>query len=330
MATLKDVAKLANVDISTVSRALNNVSYVHPETKKRIFDAVEKLSYHPNVLAKGLREGKHRTIAIVVPRFANAIYSDMIPAITEHARRKNYECVICTTYEDEDIERDILKRLRSGLVDGIIISSTGKNIRLLKDINAEGISVLQAIRKQDDSLSSIISDYYATGYDAVKFLVKKGCRNIGLIIGNLAIHPYSERFNGYAKAMREAGLETIVAMDDEDPHTFEYGRKCTFKLLDEHPELDAVLASVDIQGIGALRALKERGKRVPDDIKLISLTGISLGKYLETTMTSMEVPASEIGEEAANLIIKDIELKGEHRAVKKLVFNATLEEREST
>ena len=71
MATLKDVAKLANVDISTVSRALNNVSYVHPETKKRIFDAVEKLSYHPNVLAKGLREGKHRTIAIVVPRFAN-------------------------------------------------------------------------------------------------------------------------------------------------------------------------------------------------------------------------------------------------------------------
>lgn len=330
MATLKDVAKLANVDISTVSRALNNKGYVHEETKKRIIEAVEELSYHPNILAKGLRQGKKHTIAFVVPRIAITIYSDMIAPFSEAARKMNYECLICVSDDDVQQEKEILERLRGGTVDGIVISSTGKNNKLIREIKNEGVCILQAVRKQDESLSSIISDYYTTGYEAVRFLHMKGCRNIGLIIGNLSLHPYKERYAGYMKAVRELGLEPIVVMDESNPNKVHYGMNCADKLLDQYPALDGLLASVDSQGIGAIRELTQRGKRIPEDIRVMSLTGIRLGGFLETAMTAIEVPAGEIGETAAEIIIKDIESKAERRTVKNLVFNSTLVERETT
>ena len=330
MATLKDVAKLANVDISTVSRALNNKGYVHEETKKRIIEAVEELSYHPNILAKGLRQGKKHTIAFVVPRIAITIYSDMIAPFSEAARKMNYECLICVSDDDVQQEKEILERLRGGTVDGIVISSTGKNNKLIREIKNEGVCILQAVRKQDESLSSIISDYYTTGYEAVRFLHMKGCRNIGLIIGNLSLHPYKERYAGYMKAVRELGLEPIVVMDESNPNKVHYGMNCADKLIDQYPALDGLLASVDTQGIGAIRELTQRGKRIPEDIRVMSLTGIRLGGFLETAMTAMEVPAGEIGETAAEIIIKDIESKAERRTVKNLVFNSTLVERETT
>ena len=330
MATLKDVAKLANVDISTVSRALNNKGYVHEETKKKIIEAVEELSYHPNILAKGLRQGKKHTIAFVVPRIAITIYSDMIAPFSEAARKMNYECLICVSDDDVQQEKEILERLRGGTVDGIVISSTGKNNKLIREIKNEGVCILQAVRKQDENLSSIISDYYTTGYEAVKFLYSKDCRNIGLIIGNLSLHPYKERYAGYMKAVRDLSLEPIVVMDETNPNKVHYGMNCADKLLDQYPALDGLLASVDSQGIGAIRELTQRGKRIPEDIRVMSLTGIRLGGFLETAMTAMEVPAGEIGETAAEIIIKDIESKAERRTVKNLVFNSTLVERETT
>lgn len=105
MATLKDVAKLACVDVSTVSRALNNTSYVHPDTKARILAAVKELSYQPNVLAKGLRQGKRHTIGIVVPRLSMTVFAELIQGIDEEARYHGYSILVCTTEDDPDVER---------------------------------------------------------------------------------------------------------------------------------------------------------------------------------------------------------------------------------
>ena len=254
----------------------------------------------------------------------------MIAPFSETARKMNYECLICVSDDDVQQEKEILERLRGGTVDGIVISSTGKNNKLIREIKNEGVCILQAVRKQDESLSSIISDYYTTGYEAVRFLHMKGCRNIGLIIGNLSLHPYKERYAGYMKAVRELGLEPIVVMDESNPNKVHYGMNCADKLIDQYPALDGLLASVDAQGIGAIRELTQRGKRIPEDIRVMSLTGIRLGGFLETAMTAIEVPACEIGETAAEIIIKDIESKAERRTVKNLVFNSTLVERETT
>ena len=105
MATLKDVAKLANVDVSTVSRALNNASYVHPDTKTKILEAVKTLSYRPNVIAQSLKQGKRHTIGVVIPRLSFSIFADITQGIEETAHKRGYETLICNTDDNKNTEK---------------------------------------------------------------------------------------------------------------------------------------------------------------------------------------------------------------------------------
>jgi LacI family transcriptional regulator len=331
MATLKDVAKLACVDISTVSRALNNVSYVHPETKERILRAVKELSYQPNILAKGLRMGKLHTIGVIVPRIQITIFAEIIEGIQQEVQKNGYETLICHTEDDQTIERECLTKLRSGFVDGMLIAGTGKNYRLIRDIQAEGIPVVQIVRAQDEAISSVCGDYEACGYHAVEFLYKKGCRKIGLINGSMDLAPYRKRYLGYKHALLDLRLTEYSAARAGETNIFDYGYHCTGDLLKQESKLDAILAAVDIQGLGVIRALKERAVKVPDDIKVMSLTGHHIGAMLETTMTALEIPAHEMGQKAVRMLIDSIESPvNEKPAAQHLVFPPQLTERETT
>ncbi len=330
MATLKDVARLACVDVSTVSRALNNTSYVHPDTKARIFAAVKELSYHPNILAKGLRQGKRHTIGVVVPRLHMTVFAEVVQGIELEAREAGYAVIICTTEDDPKIEKESLARLRNGFVDGLIIAGTGHNGKLIQDIHATGLSVTQIIRQQDNRLNSVVVNYETCGYEATKYLASKGCSHIGLINGSMKIAPYRERYNGYIRALNELNLSETTAIPESvySLNSLEYGYNCALELMSKNPYLDAILAAVDVQGIGAMRALKEKGIQVPSQIKLISLTGHIIGSMLETTMTSMEMPAKQMGRQAALMTINEIESTDSH-IPRHLVFSSALVERES-
>ncbi len=330
MATLKDVAALAHVDVSTVSRALNNSSYVHPETKERIMAAVKELSYQPNVLARGLRRGRLNTIAVFVPKLSFSIFSEVASGIEEEARKKGYATIIVNTNNDPAIEKESLIRLRTGFVDGMIVAGTGKNNRLIRDISVE-MPVIQVIRRFDLKISSVVVDYTDIGYQSVRYLAGKGCRHIGLINGAREISPYADRYRGYKNAIRELGIPEITAERESKLRGMKYGYDCAVKLLDENMELDAILAATDAQGMGAIRALKDNGLRTPQDVKVLSMTGHRVGDMLETSLTSMELPGLEIGERAADMTIEAIEAEGKHKvSVQHLTFNASLAERETT
>lgn len=331
MATLKDVARMACVDVSTVSRAINNTSYVHPDTKARIFAAVKELGYQPNVIAQSLRQGKRHTIGVVVPRLHMTVFADIMQGIEEEARRLGYATLICNTEDDPKIERECLTRLRNGFVDGIIIAGTGHNGRLLRDIQSGGLKITQILRQQDTSINSVIVNYESCGYEAAKYLASKGCREIGLINGTMKLSPFRERYNGYCRALKELGLPETSAISSSPVNSLEYGYQCALNLLEQNPDLDAVMAAVDVQGIGAMRALKVQGIKFPDQIRIISLTGHIIGGMLETTMTSMEMPAREMGMRAALMTIHDIESpSGQNTSPHHLVFTSSLVERESS
>ena len=315
MATLKDVAKLANVDVSTVSRALNNTSYVHPDTKKKIFKAVEQLSYRPNLLAKGLKQGKRRTLGVVVPSVNLSIFGEIVQGIEMQAGNRGYSLMICLTKDDPDIEAECLNRLRNGLVDGILIASTGQNTRLIRDIKANGVAVVQLVRNQDRKFSSVEADCFSCGYEAAKYLYKKGCTKIGFINGSTEFTPYAERYRGYHKAMKELGLkEYQVESGLPRGNYFKDGYKGVERLKEAFPS-----------------ALKESGKKVPKEVKVISLTGHAIGGMLETAMTSMELPGREMGQRAADMILEDIEAADDEKpSVQHMVFGTKLIERETT
>lgn len=331
MATLKDVAKLACVDVSTVSRALNNTSYVHPDTKERIYAAARELGYHPNVMAQALRQGKRHTIGAVVPRLHLTIFSELLQGIAQGAWDLGYATLVCNTEDDPKVERDCLNRLRNGFVDGIIIAGTGRNGRIVRDIKASGIAVVQIVRQQEGQISSVVADYEACGYDAVRFLYERGCRKIGLIDGALHLTPYKGRHDGYRKAVKDFGLDEHFSECNHPVNSFEYGYDCMNQLLDDVPGLDGVLSAVDIQGLGAIRALTEQDIKIPEEVKVVSLTGHAVGGMLETSMTSMEMPAHEMGRKAAKMIIEEIEAPSDNKpSPQSLTFSTTLVEREST
>lgn len=332
MATLKDVAKLANVDVSTVSRALNNTSYVHPETKKKIFMAVKQLSYTPNLLAKGLRQGKRHSIGVVVPSINLSVFGEVVQGVETQARKLGYSILICNTKDNPDVEVECLNRLRNGLVDGILIAATGQNSRLLRDIRVDGISVMQMVRKQDKIFSSVVTDFYSCAYEAVKYLYQKGCRYIGFINGSLEIIPYKERYKGYKKAMRECGCQEYLAKSSlPKGNYFKDGYEGVSQLLEQNPNIDGIMTAVDVQGIGVIRALKERGIKLSEQVKIISLTGHSIGGLMETSLTSIEVPSYEMGEQSARMIIKEIEMGMDmSRELQHIVLKASLVERETT
>ena len=331
MATLKDVAKLANVDVSTVSRALNNTSYVHPETKERIYAAAKELGYHPNAMAQALRQGRGHLIGVVVPRLHLTIFSEILQGIEAEAQQLGYMTMVCVTEDEPKLERDRLTRMRNSGIDGIIIAATGRNGRFLRDIQASGIPIVQLVRRQELELSSVVADYETCGREAVKFLASKGCREIGLIAGFQHLAPYKGRYEGYRKAIQELGLEEITSSSEREVNSFGYGYDCANQLLDENPRLDAIIAAVDVQGLGAIRAVTERGLKIPEQIKIISLTGHRVGRMLETTMTSMEMPAFQMGQAAAKLVVDEIEADAKHRPARRHINFATiLVEREST
>ena len=331
MATLKDVAKLANVDVSTVSRALNNTSYVHPDTKEKIYAAAKELGYHPNAMARALRQGRSHVIAVVVPRLHLTIFSEILQGIEAEAEKRNYMTIVCVTEDDPKIEKDRLNRLRDSRVDGIIIAATGRNGRILRDIQAGGVPVVQLVRRQELDFSSVVADYEASGREAVEYLYKKGCRAIGLIAGAQELAPYRGRYEGYRKAIEELGLEEITGSSERIVNSFGYGVESAKQILDENPEIDAIIAAVDVQGLGAIRAAAERGLKIPEQIKIMSLTGHRVGRMLETTMTSMEMPAFQMGDAAANLVIDEIEADPRHKPARRHInFAPILVEREST
>lgn len=331
MATLKDVAKLANVDVSTVSRALNNTSYVHPETKARVLKAVEELAYSPNVIAKSLRNGKRQLIAIIVPRLEFTVFAGIISGIEDEVRKYGYSTMIGITHDNAELEKEILSKFRNGMVDGIIIAPTTENNHLLKDIVASGIPIVQVIRNQEKSISSVVANYFREGYEAVKYLYSKGARKIGLINGPLLLAPYSARLEGYQMAIQELKLTALTAdAEGVENNSFEYGYKATETLLEKDPDLDSVMAAVDIHGLGALRALKDQKRKVPEEVKVMSLTGHKVGSVLERGLTSLEIPSEDIGRSAADMIIEDIKTKQEDRDCRRIVFNSTLAERETT
>ena len=331
MATLKDVAKLAHCDISTVSRALNNSAPVHPETRARIMAAVKELGYKPNMIAKSLKMGRRNLIAFISPTIRLNVFSDLSVEIQREAENMGYQTLIINTKADAVTEAKCLTDLR-GMVDGIIIASTGQNNRLIRDIAGDGVAVIQLIRKQDEKISSVISNYYDAAKEAVRFLHKKGCRHIGMLHGNENVKPFEERLKGYRKITRELHLPEIIAGTKAfTVPGFHDGLNGVKQLLEMDPELDAVLASTDLQGLGALRALKELNIPCPEQIKIISLTGFSLGPMLETSMTSMEVPSPEMGRAALRLLIDQIESGDKKKpSLQHIVFNATLTERETT
>lgn len=305
--TIRDVARLAGVHPSTVSRALHRADLpLRDETRRRVRDAVERLEYRPSVLARGLRLQRTRTLGMLVPDITNPFFPPIIRGAEEAARERGYELVLCNTDDDPDRETASLRVLRERQADGVLIATSrmaDTTVSLVRRDRFPFVLVNRGSRSTADH--SVEVDNETAARVVVAHLAALGHRLIAHIAGPLSTTTGAERASGYRAAMRESGLEDGICVVEAAAYSQDAGRASAEALLARRPT--AVFAANDLLAIGALQSLRAAGLRVPGDVSLVGVNDIPLAGLIDPPLTTMRVPQREMGEIAARMLIALLE-----------------------
>ncbi|WP_026486081.1 LacI family DNA-binding transcriptional regulator [Caldanaerobius polysaccharolyticus] len=303
MPTIIDVAKRAGVSPSTVSRALSGRAPVKFETKQRIMEAIKELDFKPNILAKGLKEGKTNTVGLIIPNICNPLFPAIAKGVEDEARKNGYTVFLCNTDENLSIEMDYVEKLKERWVDGLIFATVKDRYDHIEDLEKSRFPVVLLVRKYPNALHSVTLDNYEGAKMAVEYLWQRGHRRIWFLCGDTRLSLYSDRLSGYLDAVKQRGIDCNCGRAIENINTMEEAEKTLYSLLDgDRP--DAIFAASDPMAIAAMRAVKSRGFRVPEDISIMGFDDLDMAAYVDPPLTTVSQPVREMGAEAFSMLLK--------------------------
>lgn len=268
-ATLTDVAQLAGVSVATASKALNQRGEVAADTRQRVLAAAEKLSFQPNVLARGLLSGRTRTVGLLTDELGGRFAIPVLLGVENALADQQMSVLLCDTRGDAIRRRHYIRTLLSRQVDGLIVLGETNDIRpsLTADIP---VPVVYVYGESDDPADlSIIADDRGGGRLAAEHLIGHGRRTIAHISGEAGYRAARERAAGFSSALEEAGLPLVGGAPMYGDWTQGWGRHAAGLLLEAHPHLDAIFCASDQIATGVADTLHEQGRRIPDDIALV-------------------------------------------------------------
>ena len=331
-ATLRDVAALAGVHTSTVSRVLRGKENlpIASETRQRILDAAKKLNYQPDQMARALRLKKSNTIGLIVPDISNSFFAEIARSIEAESYQAGYTLVVCNTNEDQEKEIRFVNNLISRAIDGLIIApvqDTDLHIRELKNKKFPFVLIDRCF--EDLETNFVIGDNEEAAFNAMAYLTKLGHRRIGFLSGRQNIYTIRKRLEGYKRAVAEFGLCNGTDLISGNSFTFESGYEAVQKLLGLANPPTALLLTGNIISIGAIKAITDRGLRIPNDISIIGFVDNVLSPYLFCPLTTISHPLEEMGQMAFAILLEHMQSK-ETRPHAKIVVKTQLNERKST
>jgi DNA-binding LacI/PurR family transcriptional regulator len=310
---MRDVARLANVSQSTVSRVLNRTPSPIPvgeETQQRIFDAVEQLGYHPNAYARSLRGQKTRMIAMMIADISNAFYHPMVRAVQDVAHEHMYDVMIANSDHRRENEELFFEAIMRRPVDGLIVVpyhlGEDRLDELLKRTGAAIACLGQHI--QHPQIDVVYGNDGEATYDAARWMIEaRGYREIGFIGVNPSLSAGVRRHDAFLRAIGEAGLSAPDAFFQESDWSVEGGGRAMRSLLALSSPPRAVFACNDNMAIGAILAAQELGFVVPDDIAVVGFDNIAAGSWIRPRLTTVAQYPAEIGEQLAGALFNRIE-----------------------
>lgn len=327
VATLKDVAERVGVSASTVSRVLSGRVPVSDEIKKKVLAVVEELDYHPNLLAQGLKGASTKTIGLIIPNVRSLVFPAAVRAIEDTANRSGYTVILCNTDDDQEKEKVYIDSLRRRLVDGFIFCTARPGYTHLMQLQQEGFPAVFLIRSLDDQENSIVIDNYLAGYDATKYLLSRGVKNIALINGSMTLPLYRDRYQGYCRAMTDSGQTIRHELIVDGISGWEDGHEAMAAMLKKGFRPEGVLATNDPKAIGAIRAIQDFGLQVPRDISVIGIDNSDFAQLIAPPLTTISQPFYEMGVEACRRLIRMI--KGDSYDQARKIFKGELVIRKS-
>ena len=307
-ATIKHVASRAKVSLATVSRALNETGLVAEGTAQQVMKAARELGFRPNHVGRNLRINRTRTIGIMLPTFGNMVFAECLQGVEAAGRERQYAITVATTGyrpENEDGVSEFLLRHR---VDGLILTvANGSRNRALDKLDREGIPYVLAYNQLTRAGRPTVSvDNRAAARQAIEYLLSLGHKRIRMLSGSFKDSDRARlRYNGYADAMRAAGLAPEAPV--EIPFLTADARTHLIHALEQRPRPTALFCSNDYLAMVAVRDLLAMGMRVPEDISVIGFDGMESSALTQPVLTTVVQPSQEIGRATAALLFAMLE-----------------------
>ena len=304
--TIYDVAREAGVSMATVSRVVNGNPNVKPATRKRVHEAIERLGYRPNAVARGLASKKTTTVGVIIPDISSIFFSELARGIEDIATMYKYNIILSNSDHNKDKEIHLINTLLEKQVDGIVFMGSEITAEHEEAFKMSPVPVvLSATIDNHKKLPSVNIDYEQASYDAVKVLIEEGHEKISMLSGTLEdpINGYM-KFSGYKKALLEAGRE----VDDDyvfiGDYTYDSGLEAMNQILKLEEQPTAIFASTDEMALGLIHGAQDHGKRVPGDFDIIGFDNTRLATMVRPTLTTVVQPMYDIGAVSMRLLTK--------------------------
>ena len=303
---LREVAEACGVSAMTVSRAINNAYGVHPKTRERILRTAREMGYIQNRLASNLARRNSRTVGVVIPDIAHTIFPTIVQGFEQCFRAENYRLFLCCSYDSPSREYEEAQALLEHCVDGIVLapSSVAESIETVRLVQSHRCPVVLIDRAVPEAEADFVGyDDFEGARRVVAHLCDAGYRRIAHLTGPEGNWSCRERLRGYCRALEEAGRRFDPNAVLEAPPTIADGQAAMTRLLDREPEIDAVFCWNDPIAIGAYRAIRKRGIRVPQGIGIAGFSGTLEAEILETPLTTVVQDPQVLAQQAASLLL---------------------------
>ncbi|WP_019911290.1 LacI family DNA-binding transcriptional regulator [Paenibacillus sp. HW567] len=303
MATIKDVAKLAGVALSTASYAMNGDSKVSAKTREKVLEAARQLNYQKNGFAMDLKRSRTNTIALILRDLSGPYYSELIRSIQDVALSNSYDLIACSSMGGKD--STAVKFLMEKRVDGAIVLAHNITDEILHAAGSSRFPIVVMDRLiTGEGLINVVVDGEQGGYSATRHLIEKGHKEIAFVSGPANSYDNALRYQGFLRAMREAGLEEKTKWKLSGGFIREGGYKATKMMLVQGELPTAIFYANDEMAVGGMKALEEGGVSVPEELSVIGFDDIQLAEYIQPPMTTIRQPMYESGSLAGHLLFQ--------------------------
>lgn len=331
MATIKDVAKQAGVSTTTVSHVINKTRFVAEDTTKAVWEAIKALNYSPSAVARSLKINTTKSIGMIITTSESPFFAEIVLAVEEFCYSKGYSLFLCNTQNKLEKIQNHLDMLIKKRVDGILVMCSEYTANSFDIFENSNIPMVIMDWGRSDERSDIILDHGVEGgYIATQHLIENGHQDIAVITGNLDKEIARTRFEGFKKALSEAGLSVREEWVQEGDFEPEGGYECMNNLLKASKKLPtAVFCFNDSMALGAISAITEKGLNVPQDISVIGYDNVHSSRFYAPPLTTIHQSKSRLGSAALALLLERIEDNENAKEPKVLEFFPELVKRKS-
>lgn len=327
--TIYDVAREANVSMATVSRVVNGNPNVKPSTRKKVLEAIERLGYRPNAVARGLASKKTTTVGVIIPDISSIFFAELARGIEDIATMYKYNIILSNSDQNKEKELHLLNTMLAKQVDGILFMGGNITEEHVSEFQKSPVPiVLAATIEPNNAIPSVNIDYEQAAFEAVTYLLEKGNKRVAYVAGPTNDPINQKKLAGYRRALETHGLTYEEELVIEGDNSYDSGIEAYEKIAELAEKPTAVFAGTDEMALGVIHSAQDHGVRIPDQLEVVGFDNTRLATMVRPRLTTVMQPMYDIGAVAMRLLTKYMNKENVENHI--VVLPHRIEYREST